>query len=117
MTNEDRLCSGQNSEVSVIAAGIAPPSPSPVTKRRMVSVSMDVAKVEAIVAAPKNRAKSHHSGSYPAAANMLTHSAGVMRSTRRPMADHRVSIVRAASLRRSALSLAKAFSIGLKSGL
>lgn len=33
------------------------------------------------------------------------------------MADHRTSMVRVLSFRSSALSLAKAFSIGLKSGL
>jgi hypothetical protein len=38
-------------------------------------------------------------------------------STMRPMAAQRASTVRSAALRSIALSLAKAFSIGLKSGL
>jgi hypothetical protein len=63
------------------------------------------------------RAESHQSASYPAAANIFVQSAGVMRSIRRPIAAHKASTVRVASLRSSALSLEKAFSIGLKSGL
>src|SRR3712207_5455212 len=55
VTRNDRLRSGQYSEVRVIAFGMAPPSPRPVTKRSAVSVSIDVAKAEARLATPKNR--------------------------------------------------------------
>jgi hypothetical protein len=47
----------------------------------------------------------------------LAHSLGVKASMMWPMAFHRPSTVRSAALRSMALSLAKAFSIGLKSGL
>jgi len=55
--------------------------------------------------------------SYPAAAKKFAHSCGVKRSMRRPMASQRPLTVRSAAFRRCALSLEKAFSIGLKSGL
>jgi hypothetical protein len=47
------LRSGQNSDVRVIAAGMAPPRPRPVTKRSAVRDSIEVAKAEAMVAATK----------------------------------------------------------------
>jgi len=64
-----------------------------------------------------SRAFSVHIGSYPAAWKKFWHSCGVKRSMRRPMASLRPVTERSAALRSSALSLAKAFSIGLKSGL
>src|SRR5687767_1289065 len=42
VVRNDRRFSGQNSEVSVIAFGIAPPRPMPVRKRRMVNSVIDV---------------------------------------------------------------------------
>ena len=63
------------------------------------------------------RAESDQSASYPAAAKKLRHSSVVKRSMSSPMAVQRPSTVRSAALRRNALSLAKAFSMGLKSGL
>lgn len=65
----------------------------------------------------KTRALADHIGSYPAASKKFWHCCGVKRSLMRPMAVHRPSTVRSAALRRWALSLEKAFSIGLKSGL
>ena len=65
----------------------------------------------------ESRAVSDHIGSYPAASKKFRHCWGVKRSVMRPMAVHRPSTVCSAALRRWALSLAKAFSIGLKSGL
>lgn len=62
------------------------------------------------------RAESDHSGSYPAALNMLAHSSGVNCGSASRIASQSVGMVRAAALRRIAFSLAKAFSIGLKSG-
>ncbi len=62
-------------------------------------------------------ASSTYSGSYPAAAKKLAHSFGVIASMASRIARQRSSTVRAAALRSSALSLEKAFSIGLKSGL
>jgi hypothetical protein len=63
------------------------------------------------------RAFSVHSGSYPAALKKLAHSVGVMSAAMRAMASQRPSTDRSAAFRSSALSLEKAFSIGLKSGL
>jgi DNA-binding transcriptional LysR family regulator len=54
--------------------------------------------------------------SHPAAAKELAHPVGVKASMRRPMVAQRPSRVRSAAFRSSALSFAKAFSIGLKSG-
>lgn len=63
------------------------------------------------------RAFSVHIGSYPAAWKKFRHSCGVKPSMSRPMAPHRPGTERSAALRRRALSLEKAFSMGLKSGL
>jgi cellulose biosynthesis protein BcsQ len=65
----------------------------------------------------RSRAASYRSGSYPHALKQLAHSAGVKVSAMRPMAAQRPSTVRSVAFHRSALSLAKPFSMGLKSGL
>ena len=62
------------------------------------------------------RAFSDHSGSYPELAKKLAHSVGVKSSMISAMASHRSSTVRAAAFLSRALSLAKACSMGLKSG-
>src|SRR3954451_8067446 len=54
---------------------------------------------------------------YPALLKKLRHSAGEKRSAIRPMVCHRPSTVRSAALRSRALYLAKACSIGFRSGL
>ena len=66
--------------------------------------------------APNTRAFSDHSGSYPELAKKLAHSVGVKSSMISAMASHRSSTVRAAAFLSRALSLAKACSMGLKSG-
>lgn len=53
VTSDERRGSGQTSAVRVIAAGMAPPRPSRVTKRKIVSIWMSAAKAEATVASPK----------------------------------------------------------------
>src|SRR3954453_7948234 len=53
VTRNERLRSGLYSEVSVIAIGMAPPSPRPVRKRQTASISTFVAQAEAILARPK----------------------------------------------------------------
>ena len=53
VVRNDRRFSGQNSEVSVIALGIAPPRPMPVRKRRMVSSVIEVDQADARLAPPK----------------------------------------------------------------
>ena len=63
------------------------------------------------------RALSLYSGSYPQAVKSLAHSVGVMASSASATALCRSGTVRAAALRSRALSLEKAFSMGLKSGL
>ena len=63
-----------------------------------------------------SRAFSDHSGSYPELAKKLAHSVGVKSSMISAMASHRSSTVRAAAFLSRALSLAKACSMGLKSG-
>ena len=63
------------------------------------------------------KAFSDQSVSYPVAAKELAHSVGLKVSMILPMVDDRPSMVRSAALRNMALSLAKAFSIGLRSGL
>ena len=63
------------------------------------------------------RAFSLYSGSYPQAVKSLAHSVGVMASSASATALCRSGTVRAAALRSRALSLEKAFSMGLKSGL
>lgn len=63
------------------------------------------------------RAFSDQSASYLAAAKQLAPSVGVKVSRMRPMVRQRSSRVRSAALRSIAFSLAKACSIGLKSGL
>ena len=65
---------------------------------------------------PTARAFSDHSGSYPELAKKLAHSVGVKSSMISAMASHRSSTVRAAAFLSRALSLAKACSMGLKSG-
>ncbi len=62
------------------------------------------------------RAESDHSGSQPAASNMLAHSSGVNCGNASRIASQSVGMVRAAAFRRIAFSLANAFSMGLKSG-
>ena len=62
------------------------------------------------------RADSNHLGLYPSWAKKLAHSLGVKRGMASRMAAHRSSTVRAAALRRMALSLAKASSMGFRSG-
>ena len=64
-----------------------------------------------------SRAFSSQSGSYPAAVKKFAHSAGENCSISVPILFHRASRVRSAALRRWALILEKAFSMGLKSGL
>ncbi|MFK4654247.1 hypothetical protein ABIF97_004181 [Bradyrhizobium japonicum] len=59
------------------------------------------------------RASTDHVAAYPAAMKYLRHSVGV----KRPIALQSPATVRSAAWRKSALSLAKAFSIGLESGL
>ncbi|GLC92566.1 hypothetical protein Tamer19_19740 [Cupriavidus sp. TA19] len=54
VTRKERRLSGQNSEVSVIALGMAPPRPSPVRKRSSTSVHRSFDQAEARLAAPKN---------------------------------------------------------------
>ena len=63
------------------------------------------------------RAFSAHTGLHPAARKKFWHSCGVKQSMSRPMVSHRLATERSAALRSSALSLEKAFSMGLKSGL
>ena len=65
VTSEERRFSGQSSAVSVIAAGIAPPRPRPVTKRSAVSVWMSGAKAEAKVARPKKTVVATSTGLRP----------------------------------------------------
>ena len=54
---------------------------------------------------------------YPAALKKLAHFCGVNVGMSAPMVFQRLSTVRSDALRRPALSLEKAFSIGLRSGL
>jgi hypothetical protein len=62
------------------------------------------------------RADSVQTRSYPAAAKKLLQSRGVKVVSASAMAVQRASTDRAAALRRAALSLAKAISMGLRSG-
>ena len=54
VTRDARREIGQNSEVSVIAVGIAPPSPSPVRKRSQFRLTMPSLKADARLATPKH---------------------------------------------------------------
>src|SRR5213592_3510865 len=54
VTRNERRGAGQYSEVSVTALGMAPPSPSPVRKRRNTSHQIDVACDDTRLATPKN---------------------------------------------------------------
>ncbi|MDR8957441.1 hypothetical protein FEP76_05970 [Burkholderia multivorans] len=54
VTSSERRRAGQYSDVSVIAFGIAPPSPSPVTKRHAISSVTPPALADAALATPKH---------------------------------------------------------------
>ncbi len=54
VTSSERRRAGQYSDVSVIAFGIAPPSPSPVTKRHTISSVRLPALADAALAMPKH---------------------------------------------------------------
>lgn len=64
-----------------------------------------------------SRAASYQSGSYPPAAKKLAHSVGVKVSQIQQIVFQSPRTVRLATVRSMALSLAKASSIGLESGL
>ena len=54
VTSSERRRDGQYSDVSVIAFGIAPPSPRPVTKRHAISSCRPPAPADAALAMPKH---------------------------------------------------------------
>ncbi len=54
VTRNERRLSGQYSEVSVIALGIAPPSPRPVMKRSAISSHNESDQADTRLATPKN---------------------------------------------------------------
>ncbi len=55
MTSSERRFSGQYSAVSVIALGMAPPSPRPVRKRSTISMSSDVDQADTRLMRPKKK--------------------------------------------------------------